>query len=444
VKLYREPRSTTDARTSPGTANGTPVAAAGNRAVARAVTLAREGAAAPTQAPSASGEAAKLQSYLDGLSDPQAVLKVRDGLRAAPEGDFDLAIGKDKIRVYDAPSRLALLDRVGFRLMELISERFAPVRTFVVPAAPGGTAAAAASHADVEKQRGAVMQGLQPLLGEMRTFGVYNRHPDGRQNAQAAADLALAFQMLAVDVARGFLKQQEDTPDKMAGAKAVQEQAMKAGGLGPKDAWCGAFAFMSSQGVGLAGEFASLSQGTGGYMGQFTYGFDTWVYDGTWRALKAYHQERKALRGHVDLRHTKVDDYRKLTLKDAGGADIGPPQPGDVVLIDNAEGLEPDHVQMVASFDAAAGTLRTIGGNEVKSPGMVHESEEKAPKDTGPQDMTGKGEYKKNADGSFALDEKGEKIYIRKMKTGRIAFIGRWSLVDFETHVYALKKPSGT
>jgi hypothetical protein len=417
------------------------MAAAGNRALARAVTLAREpeapAAAAPTLAPSEAGESAKLQRHIDGVTDLQELLRLRDALNAPHDGDFDLAAGKETVRVYAGRHRLELLDRIAFRLLELISERFAPVRTVAVKPEEGKQAAptAAPMAADtLDKKRSEVIKELAPWLTAIRTFGTYDRHPE-KKNPQAVSDVELAFQLMAVDVARGYLAQQNAASDVAGGAKAVQAEAIKAGKIGEKDAWCGAFAFMASQGAGLTGAWASLSQGTGGYQGQFNYDFPVYVYDPGrgWRTLRSFHEERKSMRSAFDAAN-KITDWKSVLLKDKAGNEHGPPQPGDIVLIDNAEGLQADHVQMLEWFDAAAGKLKTIGGNEVISPGRVNESEREL-KDAGPDDQTGKGKLVKDKDGN--------EVRARAMKTGRLRFVGRWSLVDFESHVYSLTKPDG-
>jgi hypothetical protein len=123
------------------------------------------------------------------------------------------------------------------------------------------------------------------------------------------------------------------------------------------------------------------------------------------------------------------------------------------VLIDLARGTRPDHIAMVRSYDAATGTLVTVGGNE----GSLHPVHVSGPRNVAenpkavehPQArrlselMRLEGAAKA---GGTALteDEKKELAGLKKTvgdwdaknKPSRVFGWGRLSLVDFEVHPY--------
>jgi hypothetical protein len=177
-------------------------------------------------------------------------------------------------------------------------------------------------------------------------------------------------------------------------------------------AWCGAFAYTQAEkGGGFDSKWVFNMQGEGGIRSAL---IDTladtwiWVFD-HWQKLKEYHQ----LRG--SQRH-----YRTL-----------PPIPpdiqaGDLVLIDNNFGMDPDHITTAISFDGRY--LTTVGGNQ--GTGEAGVSRSKAI------------DLQSNPDANDVRkkDEKGARIPKtvdpKIAKNTRVHGIGRWSIVDYERHIY--------
>jgi hypothetical protein len=150
-----------------------------------------------------------------------------------------------------------------------------------------------------------------------------------------------------------------------------------------------------------------------------------WAFD-QWKTLQQYHAERGSLRYYEEL--------KSGTLPTHGV------QPGDLVLLDRDFGTLPDHIMTCASFDGRH--LYTIGGNQ----GTDKLEDEKGVSRSGPFDLLTQPEpndvteFEKNPDGTFRLDKKHNKIKGHKpsmKKNERIHGVGRWSIVDYETHVYA-------
>jgi len=174
--------------------------------------------------------------------------------------------------------------------------------------------------------------------------------------------------------------------------------------------WCGAFAFtQAAMAGGMDTQWAGQMQGEGGIRSALHYSGTQnlwiWVFD-HWEGLREYHTNRGSLRY-----------YEELTS--------GPPQhgiePGDIVLIDNAFGTDPDHITTAVSFDGR--WLRTVGGNEtggVRESGAIDLNANPRPNDVTDHSYTGP----------------GRRALAHSHKNWRVHGVGRWSVVDFERHVY--------
>lgn len=207
------------------------------------------------------------------------------------------------------------------------------------------------------------------------------------------------------------------------GNKNAEKEARKVGRL-PKDSWCGAFAHTQAE---LAGGFDNhwsiFMQGEGGLRSALGYGLANpwiWVFD-KWMKLRDYHRERASERWYEEIKNS-------------------PPtkgiQPGDLVLIDNHFGTNPDHITTAISFDGAV--LKTVGGNQgsaTQNGSGVGTDKWDISKNPDPKDITAKNEQT----GKDILDAKGNRTE-KGSKTSRVHGIGRWSIVDYEKHIYSESK----
>ncbi|HEY4240286.1 MAG TPA: hypothetical protein VGM88_10735 [Kofleriaceae bacterium] len=191
--------------------------------------------------------------------------------------------------------------------------------------------------------------------------------------------------------------------------EAAHAEASSVGRVGAA-AWCGAFAYTQQHVAGnMDSRWVGDMQGTGGIVSALHYGHtgDLYVWSGSqWKPLRAYHEERGSLR-----RYELVD-------RTAPSISI---LAGDLCLIDNRGGTNPDHITTVIAFDGRYLTL--IGGNQGSGDSAVSRSGHVRDLSTNPQPYTAPAA----ADGSAGFKTGGR---------DRIHGIGRWSVVDYERRVY--------
>ncbi|HEY0190310.1 MAG TPA: hypothetical protein VGC42_04260 [Kofleriaceae bacterium] len=208
----------------------------------------------------------------------------------------------------------------------------------------------------------------------------------------------------------------------------AETEARDLGGL-KTGSWCGVFAYaQAAKGGGMDPHWHAQMQGEGGIRSALGY-FGTqniWVWAADhWESLKQYHQSRGALRYYEVL---------------GAGLPARTVQPGDLALLDRDFGLDPDHIMTVASFDGRY--LYTIGGNQGTAKlddesGVSRSGPFDLSKQPAPNDVT---EWTTGPDGKPVKGRQKDAV-----KNVRIHGIGRWSIVDYETHVYMTsdKLPTG-
>ena len=181
----------------------------------------------------------------------------------------------------------------------------------------------------------------------------------------------------------------------------------------PDHAWCGAFAYTQAHtAAAMDPKWKIFMQGEGGIRSALAYQgesstFWVWAFD-HWENLREYHSHRGSLRSYELVGNTP------------------PPrgiEPGDLVLMDNAFGILPDHITTAVSFDGRF--LTTMGGNQGSGEdGVSRNSPIDISMNPAPNDVT------KWVNGEKKVDEtKGPKHV-------RVHGVGRWSIVDYEYRVY--------
>ena len=163
-----------------------------------------------------------------------------------------------------------------------------------------------------------------------------------------------------------------------------------------------------------------------GYLGDMA---NTWIWAfDNWMNLREYHARRGSERWYETI-------------------DKAPPkkgiEPGDLVLIDNSFGTDPDHITTAVSFDGRF--LRTVGGNQ----GSDSRTDEAGVSTSGPFDLTQNPEpndvtlYETGPDGKKRAVWVGPEGKMHRVvdptkgpKHKRVHGVGRWSIVAFEIHIY--------
>lgn len=158
-----------------------------------------------------------------------------------------------------------------------------------------------------------------------------------------------------------------------------------------------------------------------------------WIYvDDRWQELRAYHESRDSLR-----QWTEAD-----SITSAEGLDI---QPGDIVLLDNDQDGQPNHIVMVHTWNPTTKMLFTIGGND----GGFRVDQGRDPSDLTEEDEA---TMRPRDQAELALDQPlrrgGKKSHVgikaidvtNTAAKVRVFGIGRPSIVDFEDHPYHTDK----
>jgi hypothetical protein len=231
-----------------------------------------------------------------------------------------------------------------------------------------------------------------------------------------------AVQAKVFDAVRLHASMRAITGVGQAGHRAAAEtEARNLGNLHDMDkSWCGVFAYaQQNQAGGMDPHWAAMMQGTGGIITALSYlGGDAnpwiWAFD-HWEHVQSYHASRGSSRYYARIQK---------------GPPAGGILPGDLVLIDNSFGTDPDHITTAVSFDGRF--LTTVGGNQ----GSSSSTDEKGvSRSNGAWDLTQNpdpNDVRKIVDGKPVREKDPTKT-----KHVRITGIGRWSIVDYETHVYS-------
>ncbi len=257
------------------------------------------------------------------------------------------------------------------------------------PPDPSHTGATEAVEVAMDTECMPLLEGL--LEGDPQ---VRYEHPDAAVTRKVAAAVRLHSTRRAVG--------------QVTNDQAAETEARAHGGVHTGN-WCGAFAYtQAEQGGGFDRRWSENMQGTPGIVAALHYRgsmLRTWMWiDGHWIALRDYHRQRGSERSYEEVQRA---------------APQGGIEPGDLALIDNAFGTNPDHIATVISFDGRY--LTAVGGNQ------------------GPGDRA-----VSRSDAPFDLSRNPEPNDVPRVpgsngqKPSRVHGIGRWSIVDYEQHTYAL------
>ncbi|HEY0190337.1 MAG TPA: hypothetical protein VGC42_04395, partial [Kofleriaceae bacterium] len=298
--------------------------------------------------------------------------------------------------------RPAMLDAIRRQVMARVVAVRAPLRPQLA------AADAAARRAVQDRMRAAV----RPFLDELR----------GYPGARFAADPAVQDEVLAALTLDGEGHAEDELADQAAhGADGPRDRARATGRL-PTGAWCGAFAFTQQRAAGL-GDHARRSMHATGPHGGIDSLLDyehrqevVWTGD-AWQRVRDYHSARGSMR-RLTRTSTVPTQITPGSVAAPRGLDI---RPGDIILIDNARGVYADHITQCRSYDAATGMVETIAGNEGGGAGQVAAS-------AAPRDLN------HNAAATTVGDD--------EHKRARVYAFGRFSVIDYETHVYLERMPA--
>ncbi|MBA3746161.1 MAG: hypothetical protein H0W96_01545 [Solirubrobacterales bacterium] len=317
--------------------------------------------------------------------------------RPGVSGEETLTYGGQSL-IVDGRNLTAVMTRIRWRAMDRIHELIS-----------GGTAASDP----------AVKGYVQFLFGEV---GGAIKDPASATNRlehwyHVVSESVLAAVQQRVADAAGTSADTPGKADADAGRKKIGNRYDPTGEIDPKTGqhklvdsgeqanWCGAFAsLLYERGGGNAANSPALG-GEGSLRSQFDYKpARKMLVDGQKVDVETYHSQRGS-------RRTVISFPDPIT--DPGAVDL---QPGDIVLLDNARGLNPDHIQTCESYNRTTGVLTTVGGNE----------------GTGKAEVTIVKRGSRTVPGQPAPNTADENTPKHVRVWGR----ARWSIVDFEPHVY--------
>jgi hypothetical protein len=402
----------------------------GAAALARAVTdrrvLARDPAPVTPQ-PQSSAD-----TWASSQSEWEAVVAARDAMETAATGTTLRLGGNDSIDLVAGPDTLAAVRRAcRHRLMEILYLVWNSYR--------GGALSDARSAADPATSmvtlQATVLGAVKPIFQALEAGLPAEERFEYSYPDPAVASWTSSVRDTVAIVA-GLIAQSSAEAARADPTKA-HDEAKKI--VGDAD-WCGAFAYDQFAGAGVDVPATALGKNplawTGPYSGgigidgffQYRPALEIKVGD-DWIDVQTYHQTRGSLRRFqvlpVSGTEAQMKNFEKETKQYEGGTVRGGQvpsldaidiQPGDLVMIDRAKGTFGDHIAMCRAYDSTTHHLWTIGGNE----GQPH-----------PVNASGMWELDKNAAPSSVEGD---------AKSSRVYAVARFSAVDFEPHVYRLKK----
>lgn len=232
--------------------------------------------------------------------------------------------------------------------------------------------------------------------------------PQHRYQHPTAAVRDEVFAAVRLHISRGALTR--------VGSVGAEHEARDRASLPGDAAWCGAFAYTQARmHGGMDPHWAGQMMGTEGIIQALVYRGvmpTTWIWiDNRWVKLADYHRD--------------INSVRQYQTVDRGPPRMGI-QPGDIVLKDNRAGTRPDHITTAVSFDGRF--LTTVGGNEGTHGHNARDGVRRVA-DENAIDLF----QNPTANDATPVDPTTGR---HPEKHSRVHGIGRWSLADYERHVY--------
>lgn len=358
--------------------------------------------AAPSGHSPAGGAAPPAGAWAASMSDIADLRQARLNVAAAAVGAA-FQMGTQQVTMDDA-TRVQIQDAIRRRVMSCVVAARAPFQPQLAGAHDGP------SRRAIQAQ---MRDAARPYLDELRDPA----QPPNRFESDPVTqrEVLAALELDGEGRAEAELEDQ-----RQHGADGPRARARRAAHL-PSGAWCGAFCYTQQHGAGLSEIARSALHATGPHRGVDAFldyeHENRVVWSGTrWMPLREYHDLRGSLRRLQRTPNAPVP-ITPGSLTAPNGLDI---QPGDVVLIDNLNGTFADHITQCRTYDPSTGQLETIGGNEGGGAGHVGASARPRDLNHNPAARTAQG---------FKNDS-------------RVYAVGRFSIVDYETHHYLRALPA--
>lgn len=389
----------------------------------------------------------RLMEQIQRWTDPDAAASVTEIINTANSDDLDMLVASFEtgingqsvdldlpnltnmtIPIEDATKlRARAIDKLAERLMEDVAD-------VVLPLAAGIDAATSSS-----KRRTSMMEmhaktaDLLARIAILRQGSERWKHP----NPAVQDSILAALQLQVMFRAEAYFT---SSTDQEAPGGAHYDAYTTMGGA--KNAnWCGMFVSINY----LYGNFDSdLKNGfrhVKNVVDYFNYIYHNnpkrlkkWIYvDDRWQELRAYHESRGSLRQWIDAG----------SIASAEGLDI---QPGDIVLLDNDNDDQPNHIVMVHTWNPTTKMLFTIGGNDGGYQ-VDQKSGRSGPTEGDEATMRPREQAEQALDQPLRRGDEGTHVGIKAIDvtktsaTVRVFGIGRPSIVDFEDHTYHTENP---
>jgi hypothetical protein len=358
------------------------------------------GAAAPVAA-AAGGPVARVQAAIaardvEALGRLQAELRGQAGTTPGTSSQ-DVRDAQAAARRWEMQQIAAIRTRYASELQTAARapQATAPADPHAAPARGGQTAAIEAVEVRMDRECATYLDAL--LQGDPQQ----RYQMDGDVDHATQTAVFAAVRLHAVRRGVGLI-----------GSVDAEHEARTTGGL-PHGAWCGAFAYtQANQAGGMDSYWAENMAGVSGIRSALRYSGmqHVWIWTGSaWVQLAAYHGQRGS--------------SRQFETVERAAPSFGI-QPGDIVLIDNSFGTDADHVTTAISFDGD--WLTTVGGNQGTGRAAVARNTFQLSANAAREDVT---------DHDYVGPHPGDRRELRH-KPSRVHSVGRWSVVDFERHVY--------
>lgn len=389
----------------------------------------------------------RLLGQIQRWADPETAASVTGIINTANSDDLERLVAsfetgiKGQSVVLDLPNRtnvtIPLEDGTGLRQQAInkLTERLMEnVADIVLPAAAGIDAATGSQQRRVSML--AMHRQTAPLLARitaLRPGSERWKHP----NPAVQDSILAALQLQVMFQAEAYFT---SATDQEAPGGAHHDAYTKMGGTKGAN-WCGMFVSINYLHGNFDNDLKNGFRHVKNVVDYFNYTYHRypdrvrkWIYaDERWQELRAYHENRGSLRRWIEAD----------SITSAEGLDI---QPGDIVLLDNDNDDQPNHIVMVHTWNPTTRMLFTIGGNDGgfqvdQNPGRSGSPEgDEATLSPRDQAELALDQPLRRGDQDTHVGIKAIDVAEASAKV-RVFGIGRPSIVDFEDHTYHTENP---